>query len=95
MKKPPRRSGFMFGRKKYVVVTRYANQKKLKSLFMNTIGEESVLEGLWDNQLGEGAPWFAGYVYIAHHTPLKKQWAIYDHEMRHAFHDILAWEGDL
>lgn len=78
-----------------MVITRYASQKKLRSLFMNTIGEDCVLEGLWDNQLGEGKPWFAGYIYIYNRMPLRKQWAIYDHELRHAVHDVLAWEGEL
>jgi hypothetical protein len=93
---PPRRSGFKFGKRTYVVFTRFADQKTLKRVIAAPMLPGDRLDGCWENKLGEDPkkPWKAGYIYIAKTLSPLRRWTTYDHELRHAFHDILAWDGE-
>ena len=93
-KPPPRHSGVKIGKKTYIILTRYASQRDLKMLQGVPMGGAVSYRGLWDNRLGDGKGKLAGTIYLHRALSPKMKRAIYDHEMRHAVHDIIEWDSE-
>jgi hypothetical protein len=82
------------GPKTYIIRIRLVDQAGLKKVPCIGVGLEpgDTLDGLWVNDLGMGK--IAGTIYIHKSLSVRKQRQTYDHEMRHAVHDILEWDSE-
>lgn len=90
---PPRISGVKLGRKVYLVVTKYASQRQLKAIMGAPKNEKVHYRGLWENRLGDRKR-LAGIIYVHRSMSPTLKRSIYDHEMRHAVHDIIEWDSE-